>query len=106
MEQHDSGRTELFQRAGFLKKQRISVVALAGKKIPEIVQPPVSRSVTVTSISNKKLLINILALKGTKSMDIQALVDCGTEGRFIDPSIVDITKARKLKNPILVKNVD
>src|SRR6266850_2307789 len=106
MEQHDSGRTKLLRSAGFLKKQRISIVVLAGKKIPEFVPPPVSRSVTVTSISNKKLLINILALKGTKSTDIQALVNCGAEGRFIDPSIADMTKARKLKNPILVKNVD
>ena len=80
---------------------------LAGKKIPKTVPPPpVYRSITVTSISNKKLLINTLALKGTKSVDIQALVNCGAEGRFIDPSIADMTKARKLKNPILVKNVD
>jgi hypothetical protein len=44
--------------------------------------------------------------KGTKATEYQALIDCGAEGRFIDKSIVNWRKARKLKTPLLVKNVD
>jgi hypothetical protein len=39
-------------------------------------------------------------------MEINALIDCGAEGRFINRKIVNWADTKKLKEPILVQNVD
>ena len=44
--------------------------------------------------------------EGLKIAEATALIDCGAEGKFVDKSIVDPRKKKKLKKPITVRNVD
>ena len=44
--------------------------------------------------------------EGLKIAEATALIDCGAEGKFVDKSIVDPRKRKKLKKPITVRNVD
>ena len=41
-----------------------------------------------------------------KIAETNALIDCGAEGRFVNEDKVNLKKAKKLKRPLKVKNVD
>ena len=47
-------------------------------------------------------------MHGTNLKDVEpvALVDSGAQGRFVDETIVQTGKRRRLRWPITVKNVD
>jgi hypothetical protein len=64
--------------------------------------------VTVRSISNKKISIPITLESDNPTIknQINALVDCGAEGMFIDESIANKWRRENLKKPIKVRNDD
>ena len=41
-----------------------------------------------------------------KIAETNTLIDCGAEGRFVNEEKVNLKKARKLKRPLKVKNID
>ena len=69
-------------------------------------KPITIREIVVNSDSPNKLFIPITISRGLKIAETKALVDCGAEGMFIDPSVVKKGVEKKLKKPIKVKNVD
>jgi hypothetical protein len=62
--------------------------------------------VTVRSISNKRFSIPITVETQNTTEKLHALIDCGAEGLFIDESITNKWRKKKLRKPIRVNNVD
>jgi len=62
--------------------------------------------VTVTSMSKNKITIPISQCLNLKTAETKALIDSGTEGKFVDGMIVNWKNIIHLKKPITVQNVD
>src|SRR5258708_35762960 len=64
------------------------------------------REIVVRSTSQNKLSISTNISYGMKIAETKALIDCGAEGRFVHEEKVNLKKAKKLRKPLKVKNVD
>ncbi|KIL56604.1 hypothetical protein M378DRAFT_16957 [Amanita muscaria Koide BX008] len=64
------------------------------------------REIVVQSKSQNKLSVTTNISHGMKIAETNALIDCGAEGRFVNENQVNMKKAKKLKKPLKVKNVD
>ena len=62
--------------------------------------------VTVQSISNRRIAIPIEVETEKDTENLNALIDCGAEGMFIDKKIASNWRKKKLAKPINVQNVD
>jgi hypothetical protein len=62
--------------------------------------------VSVTSTSKYKITIPISQCSNLKTAETKALIDCGTEGKFVHSSLVNWSKVHHLKKSIPVQNVD
>src|ERR1700730_14370964 len=64
------------------------------------------REIVVRSKSQNKLSVTTNISHGMKIAETNALIDCGAEGRFVNEEKINLKKAKKLKRPLKVKNVD
>ena len=64
------------------------------------------QGVIVRSTSNRKISAPVTLVHGLKIDALPGLIDSGADSKFVDESIVDMTKAERLQKPIPVKNVD
>jgi hypothetical protein len=64
------------------------------------------QGVTVRSTSNKKISTPVTLVHGLKIDALPGLINSGADSKFVDESIVDMTRAERLQKPIPVKNVD
>ena len=76
-------------------------------RIPAVAETVTIRGTSVYGLNNKaSLIVPIAVIQNSEYLLINALIDSGTQGNFIDEDLARALDTEDLPEPIIVRNVD